>query len=167
MLRGCYNFLKIFLCNLVVLVLLFVCLEFIIYSFAVTEYKKVYSKILHLIQAPYFICAYEHDFVEQSYQRLDKWNNIYFRNPEKNYLNTKKPVLIFGCSFAHGTSYLKNEQTVSFKIFDKTNRNVYNYGFPGCGAQHMLFFIRNIIPYDIPKKEDPAYALYIYITYLG
>lgn len=163
MLKRFYTFFKIFLYNIVVFIFLFFILEFVIYCFAASEYKKVYSKILHLIQVPYFIYSYQHDFAEQSYQRFDRANNIYLRNPEKNYLHTKKPVLIFGCSFAHGTFYLKNEQTVSFKIFEKTNRDVYNYGFPGCGAQHMLFFIRNIIPYKIPKREDPAYAIYIYI----
>lgn len=163
MFRRFYNFFKIFLCNFVILIVFLFLIEFIIYSFAASEYKRVYHKILHFFPTPSFTFSYQQDFSEHSYQRFNRQNNFYIRPAAKNPLNTKSPILIFGCSFAHGTKFLTNEQTIGFKIFKNTNRDVYNFAFPACGVQHMLYIIRNILPRKLPKNEAPEYAIYFYI----
>lgn len=90
-----------------------------------------------------------------------------FKNPKSEYTRhlegtnyTKKPIVIFGCSFAYGFE-LKNEQTFSYKLSHLTKRPVYNRAFPGWGIQHMLNQVRQTAFYnDVP---EPEYAIFIMI----
>ena len=81
------------------------------------------------------------------------------RKPEgTNY--KKKPVVVFGCSFAYGFD-LENEQTFSYKLSHLTKRPVYNRAVSGWGIQHMLNQVRQSDFYkDVP---EPEYAVFIMI----
>ena len=68
-----------------------------------------------------------------------------------------------GCSFANGSHFLKNNQTVSHKLAKLTNRNVYNFAMCGCGLQQMLYIIQNCLTSYLPSNENPEYAIYFYI----
>ena len=71
---------------------------------------------------------------------------------------TKKPIVIFGCSYAYGLG-LDNEQTFSYKLSHLTNRPVYSRAVAGWGFQHMLNQVRQDKFYvDVP---EPEYAIYV------
>ena len=163
MLKKFNNLFKIFLCNFVVLIVFFFLIEYTIYFFAASEYEKTYRKVLKFFPTPTFVSSYKQNYTEHSYQRFNNRNDFYLRSPSINPLNTKCPIFIFGCSFAHGTKFLSDDQTIGFKLSKNTNRDVYNFGFPACGIQHMLYFIRNFIPRKIQNNIVPEYAIYFYI----
>ena len=82
------------------------------------------------------------------------------RKPEGlNY--TKKPIVIFGCSYAYGLN-LNKEQTFSYKLSHFTKRPVYNRAVSGWGFQHMLNQVKqNQFYIDIP---EPEYVIYLMIN---
>lgn len=93
---------------------------------------------------------------EEEYDVI-KVNN--FRKPEGlNY--KKKPIIIFGCSFAYGEG-LSNNQTFSYKLSQLSKRPVYNRAFCGWGIQHMLYQIRQDSFYKDVK--EPEYVIYVFI----
>lgn len=155
--------LKIILSNIFIFLIFFVSLEFIIYKSALTEFKKFYKYVINIYRAPSFVKSYFVNYQEQTFQRIYNSNDLYFRPILIEPSNKKSPVLIFGCSFAHGANFLTDEQTIAYKIHKNTNRDVYNFAFPSCGIQHMLYFIRNIFPNKFPSNESPEYAIYFYI----
>ncbi len=94
---------------------------------------------------------------------IDWFNNVDFfwtRKPEGLYY-TKKPVVVFGCSYAFGFT-LKNEQTFSYKLSHLTRRPVYNRAMAGWGIQHMLNQVRQSGFYkDVP---EPEYVIFVMIN---
>lgn len=75
---------------------------------------------------------------------------------------SKRPVLVIGCSYVQGSG-IKEEQTFSYKIFQKTNREVYKRGIPGGGIQlHLHQFETGEIQKDVPDAE---YIIYVYTDY--
>lgn len=137
--------------------------EFILYKTAVKEYNEYYKVISDLIPAPTFIESYKTNFQPQTIQYLETTKNLELRPFEENKNNTKKPILLFGCSFTHGGVFLNNQQTVSHKLSKLTSRNVYNFGMCGCGMQHMLYIIQNRLTQYLSKDITPEYAIYFYI----
>lgn len=79
----------------------------------------------------------------------------------KQYIN-KKPILIFGCSYAYGF-YLDDTETISYKLSEYTKRKVYNRSFPGWGPQDMLYQLKRKDFYNI-VQEEPEYIVYIFIN---
>lgn len=72
----------------------------------------------------------------------------------------KRPILIFGCSFAYGWN-LEKEQSISYKLAKTTKRSVYNRAISGAGLQYMLYMLQHN---NIEKEvKDPEYILYIFI----
>ena len=61
-----------------------------------------------------------------------------YRKPSIVHNSTKKPIVLFGCSFAAGSG-LKDDETLSARISQLTNRSVYNRGDEGLGPQMMLY----------------------------
>lgn len=75
---------------------------------------------------------------------------------DKNY--KKKPILIYGCSFAYGEN-LSEEETIGYLLSEKTKRPVYNFSAPARGFQHTLFLLEN----DEKVTPEPEYIFYIFI----
>ena len=76
--------------------------------------------------------------------------------------NVKRPIMLLGCSYAHGSG-LKKKQTLSYKLFKKTNRNVFNQAIPGSSIQFALaHFQSGEMKEDVPDAE---YIIYVYINY--
>ncbi len=74
----------------------------------------------------------------------------------------KKPVLIFGCSFAYGYG-LEFEQSLSYKLADLTGRSVYNRAVPSTGLQYFLYMLKH---FDIQKEiPTPEYIIYLMIDH--
>lgn len=90
----------------------------------------------------------------------------YFPNPDENWgrapegLNykKKKPIAIFGCSYAFGYE-LNKEQTISYKLAHKAKRPVYNRAVSAWGIQHMLYSANQPLLYE--QVPEPEYAMFI------
>ncbi len=92
----------------------------------------------------------------------------YFPTPENGYGRApeglkykKKPITIFGCSYAYGYK-LNNEETFSYKLAHSAKRPVYNQSFTGWGIQHMLYQSKLEGLYS--KVPEPEYVIYVYIN---
>ena len=75
------------------------------------------------------------------YYYCDGSNNCNFkiRQPEGLNYKNKPPIIIFGCSFAHGTILLNRNQTIGSKLSKITKRPVYNRGIQGGGLADMYW----------------------------
>ena len=142
------EFIKKIAVNTFIFFLLLFLIEIIIYLLGIWEIKEI----------PKF-----HRGVKHFNYDLDYYPNKNFqmqRNPEGLEYKGKKPILIFGCSFAYGF-HLKKEQIFSYKLSHLIKRTVYNQAFTGWGIQHMLYQTRMEKLYK--KIKEPEYVIYIYI----
>lgn len=101
--------------------------------------------------------TYSLNFQTSKKNKLD-----YFRPISGEKYNDKKPILIFGCSFAFGAG-LEDNQTISSKLSAATKRTAYNFGICATGIQHMLALIKNPNLYN-KITQTPEHIIYIYIT---
>ena len=85
--------------------------------------------------------------------------NGYGRSPEGLEYN-KKPIVIFGCSFAYGYR-LAPEQTFSYKLAHYAKMPVYNRAQTGWGIQHMLYQTKIDKIYE--QIPEPQYVIYVFI----
>lgn len=154
---------KILIINLSIVAILLVITEFIMYKNAVVEYNNFYKVISKLIPPPTFTESYKARFQPQTIQYLETTKDLEIRPFEENANHIKKPILLFGCSFTHGGVFLNDNQTVSHKLSELTQRNVYNFAMCGCGLQHMLYIIQNRLKQYLSPNIEPEYAIYFYI----
>ena len=100
-----------------------------------------------------------------SQMRYFKLSKIYMNNKKlreaENVDSTKKPIVIFGCSFAWGYN-LNKDETFSHRLAKLTGRPVYNRALNGMGPQLMLYQLSNDSFYSIVPK--PEYVIYVYIN---
>lgn len=96
-----------------------------------------------------------------NYKKLYKEHN--FVPPVIPDTSNKKPIIIFGCSYAEGRSIkpLEYEEKFSYRLYQATNRPVYNRAFESQGLQYMLYQLEDENFYkEIP---EPEYIVYVYI----
>lgn len=77
-----------------------------------------------------------------------------FRFPDGLKYKNNKPILVFGCSFAHGDNYLKQNQTFSYKLSELLKRPVYNRAAIGFGLAEMYYQTLNKEFYKLVPKTD-------------
>ena len=89
----------------------------------------------------------------------------YFPNPNDNWGREaegtkykKKPIALFGCSYAYGHG-LNKEQTLSYKLSKKTKRPVYNRAVSAWGVQHMLYQAHQPLLYE--QVPEPEYVVFL------
>lgn len=72
----------------------------------------------------------------------------------------KRPLLLFGCSFAYGWG-LEDEQTFAYKLSELTDRSVYNRSYPSTGIQYFLYMLQH---FNLEKEvKNPEYIIYMLI----
>ena len=102
-------------------------------------------------------------FYENLGMRYEENKSSYMRPVEiKNF--GKKPIIIFGCSFAYGHG-LERYQTLSYKLAQKTNRTVVNRALQGEGASFMykqLSQENSLNEIKDKLQKDPEYLIYVY-----
>lgn len=104
-----------------------------------------------------------HLFWENEFANFDKnYQKLVFRPIAGAEHSSKKPIVLFGCSFVHGVS-LNDEQLFSFKLSKFLKRKVYNRAYFGWGPQNMLYQLRRSDFYSI-VKEEPEFAIYTYTS---
>lgn len=154
---------KIIVFNLIFLLVILLCIDYLIY----TKYKNDYLKTIEqqdLFPPISYIENYKAEqYVTTSlFEYSKKYPLIgYFRPISGKEYKNKKSAIIFGCSFAHGFG-LKDEQTISEKLAQKTKRTVFNFGIDGAGIQHMLKLIKHNNLYET-INIPPENIIYIYI----
>ena len=172
--------LKVIFINILFILLAFFILDVIAYFMLMTENKDIYTNIyknanylkfylsaFNIIKADFdnpintisrirVAVQKDEDFVY--IRKQDKHKDFFSKNSIAN-----SPILIFGCSFAHG-SLLKPEQTLSYKLAKETHRNIYNFALPGGGLQHMLYILDSeLVFHTLESDNAPEYAFFIYI----
>ncbi len=159
------KFLKLIFINLILLILLLFILE--VLSFI--KLAETYNEKLDVYNTfEYF--KYKRIYNKTRENNPYKFRPIEYRNPHK------RPILLFGCSYTYGHT-LKDNETLSRKLEDYTNRTVINRGFNGEGASLIYFqasdpiimknIERSLIPPKTKEKDvntDFEYIIYTFIS---
>ncbi len=145
------NILKIAFIYLLTSIISIIFAEIIFFNIEKINYLKMKENTAGAISS---------DIVPYSFKVKDfTINKIKFR-PVENYGN-KKTFLLFGCSYNYGTG-LKDNETLSHKLAKATGGTAYNKAFPGWGAQHMLYQLKQKELYG-QIETPPDYIIYTYI----
>lgn len=103
-------------------------------------------------------------------KKLQTFNDTY---EQRNYFSdenryktvgskNKKPVVIFGCSFAYG-EYLNDNQTFGYKLSKQTGRTVYNFAYSGWGPAHPIYLLTH--EKLLNEVNNLEYIIYVLIDY--
>lgn len=93
----------------------------------------------------------------------DEYKHIRFRETCGKEYKDKKPIVIFGCSFAYGAG-LVQEHTFYYLLSNQLKRMVLNRAFLGWGPQNMLYQLKNNEFY-LPIYVEPEAI--IYVSFIG
>lgn len=149
------KFFKIFILNLIFL--FFVIIFFEAITFVVDYYKLKENFVFDNrwnIQ-PYYTKIYSFKDFYNNFKN-EEW---FFRSPS-DLLYKNRPIILFGCSFTYGQN-LEQNQTMSYKLSQYTNRAVINRAHSGWGIQHMLWQLKN--DKELTKIPNPEYIIYTFI----
>lgn len=144
--------------TLLILIVLFL-LELFAYIFSIFELKKFYERINFKVQPnQYFYILKKMNYIDYYKKYVEPEFKVF--SVKKT---SKKPIVIFGCSFAYGYG-LKDEDTFSYKLSEHTNRSVYNRAISGASIQQAILQVKEDSFYsNIP---EPEYIIYVYHTNL-
>jgi hypothetical protein len=140
------KFFFIILINLILFIIFIFTVNFYIFRISGGESIKQYIK-----------------FLTRDISNKNSYDNLIpykFFRPIENKDSLKRPIIIFGCSFAYGDG-LYHYQTLSYKLGQYTKRPIYNRAKSGWGVQHMYYQLSNDDFYkSVPK---PEYIIYVYM----
>ena len=156
------KFFKIVIINISIIVFLLYCTEIVFWLLENIDQKKDVDKSKEYKEYP-------QDFslpipFNRKVRDFEYFRNTY-ESPRKYEINkktskTKRPILIFGCSFAYGL-HLKNEQTFAYKLSNITERPIYNEAISGVAMQYMLYLTQSK---DFYKKiPEPEHVIYVFM----
>lgn len=149
---------KLILLNLFIFVLLIFLLDIIIYIYYGNIFDK---KPNNCFKRPHF------GYIIKPYYGIDfkkyfdgKDNISKGRLPDGLEYKNKVPIVVFGCSYAHG-QFLNYNQTFSYKLSHVLKRPVYNRAVPGRGIQLMYWQSTLKDFYDeVPPSDTVIYILF-------
>lgn len=137
------KYLKIILINILLTILVVVFFDLILYISVLAQNKKY---------EPHNLLRY--NFTINNIQNEEI---LPYRTPcGLNY--NKKPILIYGCSYAYGYK-LKEEEHIGYLLSKLTKRPVYNFAVIAAGLQHNLYLLQN----QQKIEPEPEYIIYLYI----
>ena len=84
----------------------------------------------------------------------------HFRPVLHSKYNSKKPVVLFGCSYTEGMGLGEN-QTIGYKLYQASDRTIYNRGVVGTGPQFILYQLKR--PEFKTEIPDAEYFIYTFI----
>ncbi|MBQ9246158.1 hypothetical protein IJ182_07825 [bacterium] len=142
---------KITLINIVLFCLFFILFDYLTYKKALISFKKVYpnQKVVFkysLISKKPNIIVYPELFFKGKSKYLG-------RLPDGLEYKDKKPIIVFGCSYAYG-DFLNQNQTFTYKLAHLIKHPVYNRAAVGWSIQHMLFQTETEMLYEDIKDTD-------------
>ncbi len=157
---------RIIFINFCVFFVLFLILEICSFFYLYTKYHDEYDRNIGLFKNFSY-----HLTKNPTIERLEK--NL---RPVEYRDITKRPIILFGCSFAYGHDLDKNE-TFSYKLADYSNRTVINRARQGEGPAFMYYqlsnknIIKSIKDLISPPhthlnniNKDVEYVIYVNIT---
>lgn len=153
--------LKIILCNLFILIILFFILE---YSSANKWWGGEEQK--YNFMRNYMNVIFHSIDVDTYFNKILNGENVgntltpSFRK-DWNVNSKLKPIIFMGCSFTYGDG-LSEEETISAKFAKLTNRPVFNRAGRGWGLDQYLYLSRRNDFYE--KIPEPEYIIYVYIS---
>ncbi len=148
---------KILIINVVIFILCIFISDLLIYKNFADNFYKTNLKDYQINKFKY---QTEPFFAFDIRTFFDGSDNMYMgRKPDGLEFSDKTPVVIFGCSFAHG-QHLEANQTLSYKLSQLLKRPVYNRAISGRGLAQMLFQSESDIFYkDVPPSDTVIYLM--------
>lgn len=144
--------------NFLIFGFIFLLFEFGVYVFESNRYSHLpYSQENKFRFLPYSLKI---DSFDSFYNALKTDPNYSFRKPI-GLEYKKKPVILFGCSYAWGVG-LNLNQTFGSKLSKLSNRPVYNRSFIAWSVQHMLYQLRK--EPDLDKIKNPEFIIYTFFS---
>ena len=152
------KFAKIVLINIFLFLFLIFISDVVIYCYYSYIYYKLHNEAFKRPKFSYILKPYYGINFETYFDGSD--NVFRGRKPEGIEYSDKPPIVVFGCSYAHG-QFLNNNQTFGYLLAHILKRPVYNRAFPGRGIGLMYWqstddgFYKTVPPCDS--------AIYIFI----
>ena len=153
---------KFLFINIIILIITYFVCEYVSFVY---ELWRAYPYFVDKNKVPFskLVMSKNHYFLKNICVDFDKlYQNTEFRPIEGSQYTNKKPIVIFGCSFAYGAGLFDN-QTFSHKLSEYTKRKVYNRAYNGWGPQNMLYQVKRKDFYDI-VKEEPEMIIYVFMS---
>lgn len=145
------------LCNILIILFLIFLSDIGVYLYYSSIYKKTHNNAFKRPNFSYIIKPhYGIDF--RTY--FDGSDNVFRgRKPDGLEFTGRKPIVVFGCSYAHG-QFLNYNQTFSYKLAHILKRPVYNRAFPGRGIGLMYWQSIDESFYNaIPPSDTVIYVM--------
>ena len=126
----------IIIINIFIMLLLIFLSDIAVYSYHVITYRKNHADAF---KPPFFSYLIKPRYGIDFKTYFDGSDNVFRgRKPDGLEYKNKEPIIIFGCSYAHG-QFLKYNQTFSYKLAHILKRPVYNRAVPGRGIGCMYW----------------------------
>ena len=111
-----------------------------------------------MLEIPRYIQSLKIKNFDDEYVKMKQEN--YFRNALNKSSSSKKPVLIFGCSFGFGW-LLDEKQAFAYKLSELSKRDVYNQSISSLGIQYFPYIIEK---FNINNEiKNPEYIIFVMI----
>ena len=151
------SFVKYIIYVLPLLLFFFVFSECFLYQIGKKNFVKLNNDKAYL---PFSYQLRKHPIIDNETTKCIKNTNCYGKYREPDGLNYKTtPIVIFGCSFAHGNR-LKSNQTLSYKLSEQLKRPVYNRAFMGASPAEMYYqTMSNAFYEDVPPSDIVIYVM--------
>ena len=147
------------LINCLIFILIFLIADIIFFYIIVIQEQSIY------ISQQKYLKSKEKIFLPKYFIKLTKFKERYeistkyelrpIQNPESK----KRPILIFGCSYAYGYVF-DNSETISYIMSQYSDRPIINRAISGWGIQHMLYQLREDKKYFYSINK-PKYIFYV------
>ena len=153
------------LINCLIFILIFLIADIIFFYIIVIKEQSIY------ISQQKYLKSKEKIFLPKYFIKLTKFKERYegatkyelrpIQNPESK----KRPILIFGCSYAYGYVF-DNSETISYIMSKYSDRPIINRAISGWGIQHMLYQLREDKKY-FASINKPKYIFYVLMDHGG
>lgn len=144
-----FKILKILVINIICIISIWVVSDYIIFTIYNKDNNAKYSYIVKSTQK----------FIYNSISYFNGNNNISSGRMPDGIEYSNSPIIVFGCSFAHG-QYLNYDQTFSYKLAHILKRPVYNRAIIGGNMAHMY---HQVISDDFYKEVPPSNDIFYII----
>ncbi len=154
---------KIILINLVVVVILFIILEFISYLLIKYDSKEYMDNGNRAAREK----GSNSVLLTQRYGPVRVFNQKDYTNYRKTNIGKKKsPIIFFGCSYMYG-ALLEEEESLPYRIYEKTGRTTVNRAIPSGSIINTIYDLKDSNFYNHLKQNNitnPQYIVYLFIN---
>ena len=155
---------KLIIINILILFIVFFLTEYAVYKISInTEENK--NRIKNGEQLPkfeYILDNVKPIYIDELEFYFDGTNDIHKGRLPVGLEYNKKPIVIFGCSFALG-QYLNFNQNFGFKLSKVLKRPVFNRAISGAGISHMYYQtsdnFADVFYKQVPKTDTVYYVM--------